>query len=170
MKLLLKRTQSKSKLGMPIFKLWAQIEFEDDEEALIRHYRFAGAKLIEAFQPGLVRRSAIVGVAVFLICLVSLWGMSFQIASGGGLVLGGLLGWLYYDHNRETIFVKDLIHGRYFRCDSVIDLARKETWLGVVTSFLRQVMESAKYWDGTEVVPIDALSKAEAKFVVIRGL
>ena len=70
----------------------------------------------------------------------------------------------------ETIYVKDLIHGRYFACPSIIELARKEAWLGVVSSFLRQVMESAKYWDGTEVVPVDALSRAEAKFVVIRGI
>ena len=62
------------------------------------------------------------------------------------------------------------MHGRYFKCRSVIDLARKEASLGVISSFLRQVMESAKTWDGAEVHDIEALSREEAKSVVIRGL
>ena len=170
MKLLFKRSQSKSTFGKPIFKLWAQIEFENDEEALVGHYRFASSKLIEAIQPGLIRRSALVGAIAFALCMIVFSGAGYQLASFLGLLAGSGAGWFYYDRMRETIYVKDLIHGRYFACPSIIELARKEAWLGVVSSFLRQVMESAKYWDGAEVVPVDALSKAEAKFVVIRGL
>jgi len=171
MQLLFKRSQASSRLlGRPTFKLWAQIEFENDEAELIRYYRFERTKLVEAVQPGLLRRSALFGAAVLVICFIFLAGTSWQMAGAIGTIGGLAAGWLYFDRNRETIFVKDLIHGRYFDCKSVIELARKEAWLGLITSFLRQVMESAKHWDGTEAVPIDALSKQEAKFVVIRGL
>ncbi len=88
----------------------------------------------------------------------------------GAVVGGGGAGYFYFHQKRETIFVKDLMHGRYFTCDSIIELARKEAWLGVVTSFLRQVMESAKQWDGTETLDIEALPKDEAKLVMLKGL
>jgi len=171
MQLLFKRSQGKTAiLSRPVFRLYARIEFEDDEEAIVDHYRFESAKLIEAVQPGLVRNTVLIGFVVFLICLALLAGLDRQLAFGAGLLGGIAAGWLYFDRNRETIFVKDLIHGRYFDCKSVIELARKEAWLGLITSFLRQVMESAKHWDGTEAMPIAALSKQEAKYVVIRGL
>jgi hypothetical protein len=171
MQLLLRRAQASSRiLGTPIFKLWAKVEFEGDEETLIRRYRFEGFRLIVVDQPGLLRRSAMVGSGVFIVCLILLWSTSNQLAGLAGVVGGGASGWLYFDRSRETIFVKDLIFGRYFNCPSIIELARKEAFLGVVTSYLRQVMESAKHWDGTEAVPIEALSKEEAKYVMIRGL
>ncbi len=88
----------------------------------------------------------------------------------GAVVVGGGAGYFYFHQKRETIFVKDLMHGRYFTCDSIIELARKEAWLGVVTSFLRQVMESAKQWDGAETLDIEALPKDEAKLVMLKGL
>ncbi|MEJ8574155.1 hypothetical protein [Microbaculum marinum] len=171
MQLLLKRSQGTTAiLARPVFRLYARVEFEDDEEAIVKRYRFESAKLIVAIQPGLLRRSALVAAAVFVTCFILLARTSWQLAGLLGVVGGGAAGWLYFDRARETIFVKDLIHGRYFECKSIIELARKEAWLGLITSFLRQVMESAKHWDGTEAVPIDALSKQEAKYVVIRGL
>ena len=30
------------------------------------------------------------------------------------------------NEKRETIFVKDMLHGRNFTCDSVVELAKKE--------------------------------------------
>jgi len=171
MQLLFRRSQGKSTFGKPIFKLWAQMEFEGDEQTIIHHYRLEGAKLIEAIQPGLLRRSALVGAAAFVVCLILLSGpFGFLMAALLGLFAAGGAAWIYYDQARETIFVNDLIHGRTFDCRSVIELARKEAWLELITAFLRQVMETAKYWDGTEAVPIDALSKQEAKYVVIKGL
>jgi len=170
MQLLLRRSQAKTTFGRPVFKLWAKLEFEGDEDTLIRHYRFESAMLIEAEQPGLLRRSILVGGGVWLLVLMVLGGVSLQLGGIVGFVAGLAAGWLFFDRTRETVFVKDLIHGRFFDCYSVIDLARKEAWLGLITSFLRQVMESARHWDGTEAMPIDALSKQEAKFVVIRGL
>lgn len=170
MKLLFKRSQAQSQYGRPIFELWAKIEFEDDESLLINQYKFEGAKLIEAIQPTLMRNTVLVSLATFVACIAMFssagWAASFVLS----LITSIGAGWFFYDRSRETIFVRDLIHGRYFECKSIIDLARKEAWLGVVTSFLRQVVESAKNWDGTETRQIEALSKEEAKYVVIRGL
>ncbi len=170
MQLLFKRSQGRSTFGKPVFKLWAQMEFEDDEHTIISHYRFENTKLIEAFEPSLLRRSALVGLGVLVLCFILLWSATTQIALLIGVIAGGGAGWFYFDRHRETIYVRDLMHGRTFDCRSVIDLARKEAWLELITAFLRQVMETARYWDGTEAVPIDALSKQEAKYVVIKGL
>jgi hypothetical protein len=87
-----------------------------------------------------------------------------------GLAGGAGAAYFYYDRNRESVFVRDLIHGRHFACDSIVDLARKEAWLASVVSVLRQIMESAKHWDGTETIPIEALSKEEAKYIALKGL
>ncbi|MCP4185567.1 MAG: hypothetical protein GY761_20055 [Hyphomicrobiales bacterium] len=102
------------------------------------------------------------------ILLSGLAGYSVGIVMG--LITGATAGYFYYDKNRETIFVKDLLHGRFFNCDSVIELARKEAWLETITGFLRQVMEGAKHWDGTETRNIEVLPKEEAKQLMIRGL
>ena len=96
--------------------------------------------------------------------------MSIGSALFLALIAGVSAGSFYFHQKRETIFVKDLIHGRYFTCGSVIELARKKAWLGVVTSFLRQVMESAKHWDGTDSLDVEALPKDEAKLVMLKGL
>lgn len=174
MKLLLKRTQTRSQFGRPTFKLRAKLELEESERSILTRYQFGSAELISVDQPGLVRKALITG---FIAVLVA-WPLIDRFQSGIPFmtrvplvgIIGAIMAWLYYDSNRETIYVRDLIHGRYFDCRSVIGLARKEAWLSVVTSFLRQVMESAKHWDGTEVREIEALSKEEAKYVVIRGL
>jgi hypothetical protein len=119
----------------------------------------------------LIRNTIIIAVGVWVI-LFGLFatGMSTTGAFVVALIGGGGAGYFYFHQKRETIYVKDLIHGRYFSCRSVIELARKEAWLSVVTSFLRQVMESAKHWDGTETFDVDALPKDEAKLVMIKGL
>ena len=172
MQLLFKRAQGRSSFGKPVFRLWAQMEFEDDEQTIISHYRFENTKLIEAVQPGLLRNAALVGLASFVGVQLLLFSVHLPFTMMMLLGIAGGIGgaWLFFDQNRETIYVRDLIYGRYFNCGSVIDLARKEAWLELITAFLRQVMETARYWDGTEAVPIDALSKQEAKYVVIKGL
>lgn len=172
MQLLFRRSQGRGKWGRPNFKLWAQMEFEDDEETIISHYRFENAKLIEAIEPSLLRRSILVGLGTFVAATIVFIVLGLAVTAAMLMALAATLpiGWLYFDRNRETIYVRDLIHGRTFDCRSVIDLARKEAWLELITAFLRQVMETARYWDGTEAVPIDALSKQEAKYVVIKGL
>jgi hypothetical protein len=146
MKLLFKREQATGKTGRALFNLWGKIELDELEAAAVKKYRFDSAILIEVEQPKLIRNSAIVGFLAFV-------GAYF-----------------HYHQKRETIFVKDLIHGRYFTCDSVIELARKEAWLQTIVAFLRQVMESAKHWDGTETHDVPVMDKDEAKQIIIQGL
>jgi hypothetical protein len=38
-------------MGRPKFKLWGKIELEPDEQAVLDHYHFDKAVLIDSFQP-----------------------------------------------------------------------------------------------------------------------
>jgi hypothetical protein len=155
----------------PKFRLWAKIELEPDEQKVVGHYHFDKYVLIDSFQPDLLRFTAYVAAGVFVVGFLIFWQLtSYSAAPLLALFAAAVAAYLYYDKNRETIFVKDLIHGRYFSCKSVIELARKEAWLETVTAFLRQVMESAKHWDGVETIKVPVLDKEEAKRIVIKGL
>ncbi|RWQ58831.1 hypothetical protein [Mesorhizobium sp.] len=167
MKLLFKREQSSGTTGTVKFKLWGKVELEEQEDEIIRRYAFDKAVLIDAFQPDLMRKSAYVGATAFVaaLAIVSL-AVSFSFAVFLALLAGAGAGYFYYDKKRDTVFVRDLMHGRYFSCDSVVELARKEAWLANITAYLRQVMESAKHWGGTETVPIPVLSKEDAKELI----
>lgn len=171
MELLFKREQTAGKLARVNFKLWGKIELDSDEKEIIRRYRFDEAILIAALQPNLIRATIFVALGVFILVFGSL---STIWSTGGGFIAGilaaGGAGYWYLNEKRETIFVKDLLHGRHFTCDSVVELARKEAWLSIVVGFLRQVMESAKHWDGTERLTIEALPKDEARQVILRGI
>lgn len=170
MELLFKRAQTAGTVGRVKFRLFAKVELDEGERAVIRRYQFDEAVLIEAFQPGLIRAGALIGVAVFIAVAALLstaipltWAILFGAFAGAGS------GWCYVNEKRETIFVRDLIHGRHFSCGSVIDLAKKEAWLSGLVYFLRQVMESAKHWDGAESVPVEALPKDEARLLIMRS-
>jgi hypothetical protein len=171
MELLFRREQSTGKTGRAQFKLWSQIELEGDEKDIVIHYAFDKAVLIESLQPDLIRRTALTGLGagIVVLALLSL-SLGFTASFIAAILVGGAAGYFYYDKNRETIFVRDLLHGRHFTCASVVELARKEAWLNTITGFLRQVMESARHWDGTEAMPIPVLSKEDAKQLVIQGL
>ncbi len=175
MKLLLKRNQTASafgRLGRPTFKLRAQFDLENDEYLLIDKYKFGDSLLVAAVQPGMLWKAFFFGFVCFVVGGAVASGFLGSITSG--YIAGGLLGafgtWFFYDRKRETIYVRDLIHGRYFDCKSIIDLARKEHYLQHICGYLRQVLESAKHWDGTETVQIDPMTKGEAKLFMIRGL
>lgn len=172
MNLLFKREQTVGSFRRVKFKLWGKVEFDDDEKEIIKRYRMSSAMLIVVDQPTLFRKSVFVTAVVFIFAL-TLAGVYVEhtyAGPGGALLLGAIVGYIYYHQNRETIYVRDLMHGRHFTCNSVIELARKEAWLELVTSFLRQVMESAKHWDGTQRHAIDPLPKDEARQVIIKGL
>jgi hypothetical protein len=171
MNLLFKREQTSGKMGRVKFKLWGKVELDDDEKAIVKRYRFDNAILIAAIQPELIRRCLYISGGIFVVGS-AIFSAIFTFVVGsilGAIAAAGGAYW-YFHQNRETIFVKDLIHGRHFTCDSVIELARKEAWLEYVSAFLRQVMESAKHWDGTETHAITPLPKDEARQVIIRGL
>jgi hypothetical protein len=171
MDLLFKREQSQSRFVKVQFKLWGKIELDEEEKALIDRYRFHDAILIASLQPTLIRQTAIIGVLGFFLAFGFL---STFMGSGSAVFLGMIAGigagYWWFNEKRDTIFVKDLIHGRYFSCNSVVELARKEAWLETVVAYLRQVMESAKQWDGTEKHKIEPLPKDEARAVILRGI
>jgi hypothetical protein len=171
MKLLFKREQSAGKVGRVRFKLRAKVDFDEGEMEIVKRYRFDEALLIAALQPGLLRNVIIFALIAFVLFVAA---TTAAVGTTIGLLLGALGGVLggawWFTEKRETIFVRDLIHGRHFSCPSVIDLASKEAYLEQIVSFLRQVMESAKNWDGTETIDIPALGKAEAKYMMLKSL
>jgi hypothetical protein len=171
MQLLFRREQTAGTTGRVNFKLWAKIELEQTESSIVKHYRFDDAVLIDSFQPLLMRKTAMVAFGGFIVSLglfASFAGLSFGMFLAA--LAGGGAGYFYWDRYRDTIYVRDLLHGRNFKCASVIELARKEAWLGTITAFLRQVMESARYWDGTEASEIPVLNRDDAKELIVRGL
>jgi hypothetical protein len=170
MKLLYKRAQVDGVSGKITFRLWAQTELDEDEQHIVQRYNFDNAKLIDVFQPNLFRMAVGIGIAAAVGVYVLLWMTGIPMTTLLSLAGGAGAGYFYYDRNRESVYMRDLIHGRNFACDSIVDLARKEAWLTTVVSVLRQIMESAKLWDGTETIPIEALSKEEAKYITLKGL
>ncbi len=60
------------------------------------------------------------------------------------------------------------MYGRYFTCRSVVELAQKEAELDRIVTVLRQVMETAKHWGGTESIDVPVLDKDAAKQLVIQ--
>ena len=186
MNLLFRRSQSNDPTGLtdtpsmpsipfgftkPRFRLWAKVELEPDEQAIVDHYHFDKAILIDTLQPDLLRIAAYLALGVFLTSSLIFYTMfNASLAFLLGMMAAGAAAYFYYDKKRESVFVKDLLHGRYFSCRSVIELARKEAWLETVTAFLRQVMESAKNWDGTETIKIEAMEKNAAKQFILKGL
>ncbi|WP_262691996.1 hypothetical protein [Kordiimonas aestuarii] len=172
MDLLFKRSQTSSDLGRVAFKLFGKVEFDAEETELVKKYRFDEAVLIYSDQPKLFKKACMRAFGIFIIAWIIVFSMSY---SGMMAVMLGLLGgcgygYWYYHQNRETIYVRDLMHGRYFTCESVVDLARKEAWLETICSFLRQVMEGAKHWDDEVRSTIKALPKEEARRVIIEGI
>ena len=177
MNLLFKRSQTAATAALPLlrprpkFRLWAKLELEPEEQTVLDHYHFDDSVLIEAFEAELLHKAAYVGIAVFVFfVLFFFWSLHFAALFFWGAIVAGAAAFFYYDKYRETIFVKDLLHGRYFTCGSVVDLARKEAWLETVCAYLRQVMESAKHWDGTKAIKIEALDKELAKQIIIKGV
>jgi len=173
MDLLFRRSQSTSELGRVSFRLFGKVEFDDNEQELVKKYRLDQAVLINAYQPTLIKQALLMGLGVFVVGGIAFFAMfdaSGMTSLALGALSGGGFGYWHYQQNRETIYVRDLMHGRYFSCESVIDLARKEAWLETICAFLRQVMESAKHWDGEARSPIKALPKDEAKQVILKGI
>jgi hypothetical protein len=171
MNILFKRQQTSGQVGRVTFKLWSQIELDENEKAILKRYRFDEALLVDAIQPNLLRNSGIAGLvagvfAYIIVDVVAPANIALLLALAA---IGGGAYW-WYHNNRETVFVRDLLHGRHFACKTVIDLAQKEAWLTSMVAFLRQVMESAKNWDGTETIPIVALPKDEARQVILKAV
>jgi hypothetical protein len=170
MELLFKREQTSGKMGRVNFKLWGKLEVSEDEQALINRYRFDESVLIGADDRALLTAAIKLGGIVFAIAALLLtYMLNGTMGFFGGAAAGVGAGYWLMNEKRETIFVKDMLHGRNFTCDSVVELAKKEAWLEGACGVFRQVMESAKHWDGVERHTIDPLPKEQAKELILRA-
>lgn len=171
MELLFKREQTTGKMNRVNFKLWGKLEVSEDEQALINRYRFDESVLIGSDDSDVLRKAIKLGALVFVVAALMITYMMSSGAMGfiGGAAAGIGTGYWLMNEKRETIFVKDLLHGRNFTCVSVVELAKKEAWLEGACGVLRQVMESAKHWDGVERHTIEPLPKQQAKDLILRA-
>lgn len=177
MNLLLKRAQKPGTITLvplqfgagPLFTLWAKAEFTEEEYELILRYRFNDALIVADDWIVMLRRSArtalILGVAAWWILYMF---FSWAVTTSITMVLILALTAVYYNELREHIYVRDLVHGRTFRCFSIVELVQKEEYLKGICAYLRQVLETAKQWDGQEVVPVPTLTPQEAKALVAK--
>ena len=167
MKLLLKREQSQKSIGRIAFKLWCKIEPEEEEQNLIDKYQFHNAVLTGEFQEGLFKQTAMMSAGVWLVVTLAVSIMAnMQVGAFIGLIAAVGFGYWWINEKRDVIMVKDLLHGRNFKCDGVIDLAKQEAELEGMSNILRQVLEGCKHWDGTETINIDPLPKEQAKQLI----
>jgi hypothetical protein len=170
MELLFKREQKTDQIGRVHFMMWGKLEVTEDERALISRYQFDESVLIGSDDSELLRKSIWLGGIVFIVVtglilyLLDNVGMAFL----GGAFAGIGAGYWYMNEKRQTIFVRDMLSGRNFKCESVVELAKKEAWLEGACAVFRQVMESAKHWDGVERHTIDPLPKEQAKELILR--
>lgn len=170
MDILLKREQSRNWRGRVVFRLWAKAEMSDDERALIDRYDMGDSCLIAADDFDHLKGAMVVGFVAFLVG--GLFGAFASDEVLGGLAFGVITGvgagYWWLNEKRETIWMRDLLYGRRFKCDSIIELAQKEAMLDNACIALRQVVETAKHWDGVETRPVPVLPPEEAKEVVLR--
>jgi len=169
MEILFKRQQTSARFLKVAFKLWGKIELSEEEDALVKRYNIADGVMIGSLQPNHVRNSIVFGLFAGFIAYFLFVFLPDALTNILAILVVGGAGYWFFHKTRETIYVKDLLHGRHFVCRSVAELARKEAWLEDAASVFRQVMESAKHWDGTETIDIPALSKEEAKAVIRRS-
>lgn len=170
MKILMRHEQTQGLFRSVRFKLWGKIELEGDEQKIVDRYDFDHAVLI--FEPieGLFRWSMIIGL-VAMIPAFFLWSgfLGRGIGTPLAIATGAFIAWFIYDRFRETVYVKDLLYGRHFRCKSIVDIALKEEWLKQAVAYLRAVMESAKHWGGTETTDVPPLDPETSKRIMLRG-
>ncbi len=180
MQLLLSRDQTDSsifslvplRIGSGVtFTLLAELETTAEETALLQKYNFTKAALVvsdpiedlkQSFRPALF-----LGVVAFIV----FWILgSFSTALGLSMLVTLVMTVVYFRTLREQIIVSQLMAGgRKFRCDSIVDLIKKEAYLRHICSYLRQILESAKNWGDREAIPIEPLSKHDAIQAVLKA-
>ncbi len=153
------------------FTLHATLELDEEEKALIQKYNFTKSALVvsdpiedlkQSFRPAFV-----LGLVAFLVVwIVATVSWAFTLGVLVTLVMTGV----YFKTLREQIIVSELLeNGRKFRCDSIVELVKKEAYLQNVCAYLRQVIESAKHWDDREAIPIQPLAPEEAKGALLKA-
>ena len=154
-----------------IFSLAAELELTAEEDALLKKYNFAKARLVvsdpiddlkQSFRPALL-----LGAAAFIVFWIL---TSFTAAFGIALLVTLVMTIVYFRSLREQIIVSQLLAGgRKFRCDSIVALIKKEAFLRDICGDLRQVLESAKNWGDREAISIEPLAKTEAMQAVLKA-
>ena len=169
MDLLLKREQSKNIFGRVIFRLWVRSEMGEDERALIERYDLAESHVLQSDDSKAFKWAVGIGFVAAISTGLFL-GAYFGDPKSAVLAIpaGIAVGYWWLNEKRETIFLRDLLYGRRFKCRSIVDLAKKEAMLEDSCVVLRQVLETAKHWDGVETRPVPVLSKEAAKEIVVR--
>jgi hypothetical protein len=157
--------------GGVMFTLWVKAELDPDEVELLKKYRFEDAMLLEDDWVATLRRcfrsSLMLGFFLWVLLFIFFsWTTSTTLT----LIAIALMTLLSYNELRGNIYVRDLLHGRKFRCFSIVELIRKEHRLMVLSAYLRQVLESARNWDGREVLYVPPLSPEQAKQLIIGGI
>ncbi|MEM7241528.1 MAG: hypothetical protein AAF429_05035 [Pseudomonadota bacterium] len=167
MNLLFRRNQTNGYLLSVTFRLWGKIELDAEEQKLVRRYELYKAMVIEGEDPDDTSGAWLYGfVAAAIVFGILYFSIGPNIGTFFGVIIGTLVGYWKFHKDRETIFVRDLMHGRYFSCTSINDLARKEKHLRGVCNMLKQTLESCKHWDGTESLSIKALPIKDAKDMI----
>jgi hypothetical protein len=154
--------------GGVMFTLWVKAELDDEETKLLQKYQFQHALLIADDWVATLRKCFRSAVLIGFVAWIVLWFFfswftSFVLTL---LVVFGITAY-YYNELRGNIYVRDLVHGRKFRCFSIVELIRKEHSLLGLSAYLRQILESAKNWDGREVLEVPPLSPELAKQLII---
>ena len=154
-----------------IFQLRAELELDQEEKTLVKRYRFANTPLVVSDPLDDLRRAFRPALLLGLVSFIVLWAAwSFTMAISVAVLVVLLMTVVYFRTLREQIIVSDLTEGgRTFYCESIVALIQKEAYLELVCSYLRQVLESAKYWDDRERLTIEPLKRADAKQAVLQG-
>jgi len=169
MKIIFKREQTQGIIRKVWFQLWCELELEEEERAVLRHYRLDKSILIFFHMEGLLRNSLIFGL---IASIPAFFIFGYFVGRDGGMWLAFFFGifaaWLFYDYFRETIYVNDLIHGRHFKCYTVTQLATREELLKQLIAYLKQVMETCKHWDGNQVFDVPEFDQEMTRKIIIR--
>lgn len=155
-----------------MFRLRAELELDEEEDALLKKYRLLYAPLVVSDPIDDLKRAlrpaAFLAIVTFIVFSLL---VSFSIGTTIGILVLIIMTFVYFDALREQINVNHLLNGgRTFRCESIVALIQKEAYLEAISQYLRQVLESAKYWHDREAVAIKPLSKADAKQAVLEAL
>ncbi len=180
MKLLLSRGQTNKpafsfiplRIGKGVvFKLTAQLELEDEEKKLFRRYDLVKVALVTSDTANDLRRgfrpALILGVISYLV-MYMISSIFLAIMAAGIVTI--VMTIVYFYALREQVMVSELVRGwKTFQCDSVVALIEKEDELHRMCQYLRQVIESSKYWDDREAISIKPLDRAELKKAILQS-
>ncbi|WP_337658828.1 hypothetical protein [Sphingorhabdus sp. Alg231-15] len=142
----------------------------EDERDLAERYQLGKSIVLISDDEDILKWSFAIGFIAFLVAGTFVGANSENVFAGlaAGVLASVVAGFWWFNEKRETIFMRDLIHGRRFKCGSIVELAKKEALLDNACIVLRQVLETAKHWDGVETVPVPSLPREEAKDVVVK--